>query len=51
MLEVCERFPKIGTIRDYQALPAGERMLYDQYTLMKLEEEAQKLSCPLFGKK
>ena len=35
MLEVCERFPKIGTIADYMALPSGERALYNQYTLMK----------------
>jgi len=39
MLEVCERFNmRIG---EYQALPHGERVLYDQYTLIKLEKEAK----------
>jgi hypothetical protein len=41
MLEVCERFPKIGTIADYQALPPGERALYNQYTLLKIEIETK----------
>jgi hypothetical protein len=41
MLEVCQRFPKIGTIEDYQALPPGERALYNQHTLKKLEAEAK----------
>jgi hypothetical protein len=41
MLEVCERFPAIGTIAGYQALPRGERILYDQYTMIKLENEAR----------
>ena len=41
MLKVCERFPKIGTITDYMALPPGERALYDQYTLDALEAEAR----------
>lgn len=41
MLKVCERFPKIGTITDYMALPPGERALYDQYTLDALEIEAK----------
>jgi len=43
MLEVCERFPAIGTIQNYQALPPGERALYNQYTLIKLEAEAKNL--------
>jgi len=51
MLEVCERFPKIGTIQSYQALSAGERVLYDQYILLKLEEERKIPTCPLFSKK
>jgi len=37
MLEVCERFNM--RISEYQALPAGERLLYDQYALLKLEIE------------
>jgi hypothetical protein len=41
MLEVCERFPKIGTIGDYMALSAGERAIYNQYTLLKIETEAR----------
>ena len=51
MLEVCQRFPAIGTIQTYQALPPGERALYDQYVLLKLEAEAKTPACPLFGKK
>jgi hypothetical protein len=39
MLEVCERFGI--RISDYRALPAGERTLYDQYTLLKLEAETR----------
>ena len=39
MMEVCERFSmRIG---EYLALPLGERTLYDQYTLFKLEAEAK----------
>ena len=38
MLEVLERFPQLGTIHDYRALPPGERALYSQYTLLKIEE-------------
>jgi len=39
VLEVCERFNmRIG---EYQALSPGERILYDGYTLIKLEAEAK----------
>ena len=48
MLEVLERFPAIGMmdtsktpIENYQALPLGERILYEQYALIKLEDEAK----------
>ena len=41
MMKVLERFPKIGTIQDYLALPSGERALYDQYTLYALAAEAK----------
>lgn len=41
MLEVCERFPAIGTIQNYLALPPGERVLYNQYVLLKITQEAQ----------
>lgn len=41
MLAVCERFPQIGGIRDFLALPPGERALYRQYTLDALEREAK----------
>jgi len=41
MLKVCERFPQIGGIRDYLALPPGERALYRQYTLDALAAEAK----------
>ena len=48
MLEVLERFPAIGMIQpgltpieNYQALPPGERELYEQYTLIKWETEAK----------
>jgi hypothetical protein len=41
MLEVCERFPRIGTIANYQALPPGERALYNHHTLLKIEQEAR----------
>ena len=40
MLKVCERFPQIGTITDYMALPPGERALYDWYTLEAIRAEA-----------
>lgn len=39
MLEVANRFPAIGTIANYRALPLGERILYEQFALVKLEEE------------
>ena len=38
---VCERFPQIGTIRDYLELPAGERALYNQYTIYAVQQEAR----------
>lgn len=38
-MEVCERFRM--TIPDYQSLPTGERILYDQYALFKLQEAAK----------
>ena len=38
MLKVCERFPQIGGIQEYLALPAGERALYP---LDALETEAK----------
>jgi hypothetical protein len=41
MLEVIERFPAIGTIADYQALPSGEKELYNEYVIAKIKEEAQ----------
>lgn len=41
MMQVCERFPQIGRVADYLALPAGERALYDQYTLHAIREEAK----------
>ena len=39
MLEVCDRFNML--IGEYQALPSGERALYNQYVIMKLEAEAK----------
>jgi hypothetical protein len=39
MIEVCERFNM--RISEYQALPPGDRVLYNQYTLFKLEAEAK----------
>ncbi len=41
MMLVCERFPQIGGIRDYMALPPGDRALYNQYTLYAMQEEAR----------
>lgn len=41
MMEVINRFQAIGTIEVYKALPVGERILYDQYTIAKLEDEAK----------
>jgi hypothetical protein len=49
MLEVCERFRM--TIADYQALPPGERALYNQHTLIKLEAEAKRPPVFSFGTK
>lgn len=41
MLKVCERFPQIGGIKEYLALPPGEKFLYQQYTLDAIEIEAK----------
>jgi len=41
MLKVCERFPQLGRITDYMALPPGERALYEHYTLEAIREEAK----------
>lgn len=41
MLRVIERFPQIGGISEYMALPLGEKALYDQYTLDALQTEAK----------
>ena len=51
MLEVCRRFPAIGTIPKYKALSLGERILYNQYVVWMLEIEAKQPKCALFGKK
>lgn len=42
MLKVCERFPQIGGIREYLALPPGEKALYEQYTMVVIAEEAKR---------
>ena len=42
MLKVCERFPQIGGIREYLALPQGEKALYEQYTMAVIAEEAKR---------
>lgn len=42
MLKVCERFPQIGGIREYLALPPGEKALYEQYTMAVIAEEAKR---------
>ncbi len=41
MLKVCERFPQLGRIVDYMALPQGERAIYEQYTIDAIEKEAR----------
>lgn len=41
MMKVIERFPQIGGIREYLAMPPGEQALYRQYTLDGLEAEAR----------
>ena len=41
MFKVLERFPQIGGIRDYQELPLGEKLLYQNYTIDALEAEAK----------
>jgi hypothetical protein len=41
MMKVCERFPQLGRIVDYMALPQGERAIYEQYTLDAIEAEAR----------
>jgi hypothetical protein len=51
MFEVLELFPQIGGIQDYQALTPGEKILYNQYVLVKLEEKAKTPACPLFKRK
>jgi hypothetical protein len=48
MLEVCYAFNM--RLCEYQALPAGEKMLYDQFVLVKLGEAAKVPSCPLVRK-
>ena len=41
MLEVCERFNmRIG---EYLSLFPGEKVLYNQYTLIKIKEEAKNI--------
>ncbi len=40
MMEVLLRFPAIGSIADYQELPKGERILYEQFVLIRRKEEA-----------
>ena len=49
MLEVCDRFNM--RIDEYQELPAGEKALYNQYALLKLEEAARTPAINLFGKR
>ena len=39
MFEVCERFNM--RIEEYQRLSPGERALYNQYTLVKLDDESK----------
>ncbi len=39
MLRAMERFPQIGGIAEYMALPLGEKALYEQYTLDAIETE------------
>ena len=41
MFRVLERFPQIGGIAAYMALPLGEKALYEQYTLDAIRAEAQ----------
>ena len=41
MLRAMDRFPQIGGIPEYMALPLGERALYEQYTLDAIEEESK----------
>lgn len=41
MMKVLERFPQIGGISGYMALPDGELALYQQYTLDAISEEAR----------
>ena len=40
MLRVIERFPQIGGIAGYMALPLGEKALYEQYTLDAIQAQA-----------
>lgn len=39
MLEVCERFNM--RIDEYLSLPIGDRALYNQYTIIKIEAESK----------
>lgn len=41
MMQTLERFPQIGGIRDYMALPHGERAVYEAYTLDAIERDAK----------
>ena len=41
MLNTLERFPQLGGINDFLALPPNERALYRQYSLYQIKEEAK----------
>ena len=41
MMKVCEKFPQIGTLDDYIALPPGEKAIYNQYVIYEMEQEAK----------
>lgn len=41
MMEVLLRFPAIGTIEKFRALPQGERVLYEQFVLLRRTEEME----------
>lgn len=38
MMEVLYFFPFLGGIEQYRQLPDGQRILYDQFALVKREE-------------
>lgn len=40
-MKALERFPQIGGIAEYLALPPGEVALYRQYTLDAMETDAK----------